>query len=69
MKNQLNIGLLVLRITLGILFILHGIAKLKSGVSGMQGMFESKGLPGFIAYAVYIGEVLAPIMLLLGLPS
>jgi putative oxidoreductase len=61
-----DIGKLVLRLTLGVLLILHGIAKIFNGVGGISGMLESHGLPGFIAYGVYIGEVLAPALVILG---
>jgi putative oxidoreductase len=62
-------GKLLLRITLGVLFLLHGIAKITKGVSGIEGMLTSHGLPGFLAYGVYIGEVLAPILLIVGFYS
>ncbi|MGP1609196.1 MAG: DoxX family protein [Burkholderiales bacterium] len=61
-----DIGKLVLRLTLGILLLLHGIAKMRYGVSGIEGMVVSHGLPGFIAYGVFIGEVLAPLLVILG---
>jgi putative oxidoreductase len=59
-------GKLILRLALGILILLHGIAKLKGGVGGLSGMVTSAGLPAFFAYGVYIGEVVAPILVLLG---
>ncbi|WP_129780594.1 DoxX family protein [Peristeroidobacter soli] len=59
-------GKLILRLALGILILLHGIAKLKGGVSGLSGMVTGAGLPAFVVYGVYIGEVLAPILVLLG---
>ena len=62
-------GKLLLRLTLGVLFLLHGIAKITTGVSGIEGMLTSAGLPGFLAYGVYIGEVLAPILLIVGFYS
>src|SRR5258706_778040 len=64
-------GKLVLRLTLGVLLMLHGIAKLMGaeGVSGIGGMLAAKGLPAFIAYGVYVGEVLAPVMIILGVFS
>lgn len=65
MKNM-NLGLLIIRLTLGVLMLLHGLAKLGSGVDGIVGMLQSKGLPGFIAYGVYVGEVLAPLALIVG---
>lgn len=59
-----DIGKLILRLTLGILMLLHGIAKMRYGVSGIEGLLVSKGLPGFIAYGVFIGEVIAPLMVI-----
>jgi putative oxidoreductase len=64
-----DVGKLVLRLTLGILILLHGLAKLTSGVERIAGMLENTGLPGFIAYGVYVGEVLAPLLVILGLYS
>jgi putative oxidoreductase len=61
-----SVGKLVLRVTLGVLILLHGIAKLKGGVGGIVGMASAAGLPGFVGYAVYIGEVLAPLMVIAG---
>ena len=62
-----DLGKLVLRLTLGIFMLLHGIAKISSGTGGIEKMLEGNGLPGFFAYGVYVGEVLAPILLILGL--
>ena len=61
-----DIGKLILRLTLGILMLLHGIAKLRYGVSGIEGMVSSQGLPGFLAYGVFVGEVIAPLMVIAG---
>jgi len=61
-----DLGKLVLRIALGALILLHGIAKLKNGLGPIEGMVAAHGLPGFVAYGVLIGEVLAPLMLLFG---
>ncbi len=59
-------GKLLLRLTLGILMLFHGVAKLRYGVSGIEGMLQSHGLPGFFAYGVIIGEVLAPLLVISG---
>lgn len=61
-----DIAKLVLRLTLGILILLHGIAKLMHGIGPIQGMVTGMGLPGFVAYGVYVGEVLAPLLLIIG---
>ncbi len=59
-------GKLILRLALGILVLLHGIAKLKGGVGGLSGVVTGAGLPAFVTYGVYVGEVAAPILVLLG---
>ena len=61
-----DIGKLILRLTLGILILLHGIDKLMHGVGPIQGMVTGAGLPAFFAYGVYLGEVLGPVLLILG---
>lgn len=64
--NNVNFGLLVLRVALGVLLLLHGIAKIEGGVGPIAGMLEENNLPGFIAYGAYVGEIIAPIMLIVG---
>lgn len=67
MHNDLNdTGKLVLRLTLGILILLHGIAKLTHGIEPIEGMVIGMGMPAFVAYGVYAGEVLGPILLIVG---
>ena len=61
-----DLGRLLLRVTLGALVLLHGIAKLRGGMAGIEGMVVAQGWPGVLAYGVLVGEVLAPLMLLLG---
>ncbi len=62
-------GKLILRVTVGAMLLLHGIAKMKGGVDWMSGMLAEGGLPGFIRYGVYVGEVIAPILVIVGLFS
>ncbi|MEH0834521.1 DoxX family protein [Pectobacterium cacticida] len=59
-------GKLLLRLTVGILLLFHGVAKVEHGVGWIIQMLQGAGLPGFIAYGVYIGEVVAPILIILG---
>ncbi|QKT04234.1 DoxX family protein [Ectothiorhodospiraceae bacterium 2226] len=61
-----DVGKLILRLVLGILVLMHGIAKLVGGVGSIAGMLQGIGLPGALAYLVFIGEVVAPIMVILG---
>lgn len=67
MQTSADLGKLVLRLTLGILTLLHGIAKISAGVAGIAGMLGKAGLPQVLAYGVYVGEVVAPLLLIVGL--
>lgn len=60
-------GKLLLRLTLGVLILLHGIAKVTGGPGFVVGLVENVGLPGAFGYAIYVGEVIAPLALILGL--
>jgi putative oxidoreductase len=62
-----DFGKLVLRLALGLLVLLHGVAKIKGGIGFLSPMVTGFGLPPWFAYGVYIGEVLGPIMVILGL--
>jgi putative oxidoreductase len=61
-----DLGKLILRLTLGVLILLHGIAKITGGTVGVEKMLEGAGLPSFVAAGVYVGEVLAPILVIIG---
>jgi len=66
MKKNESLGIFTLRVSLGVLMLLHGIAKIQKGVGGIAGMMEQSGLPSFFANGVYVGEVIAPILLIVG---
>lgn len=59
-------GKLILRIALGSLILLHGIAKLRGGIGPITGMVTAAGLPAFVAWGVYVGEVIAPLLVIAG---
>ena len=62
-----DLGKLILRIVLAVLILLHGLSKLGGGVGFIEGMLHKAGLPAIFAYGVYIGEVVAPLLILAGL--
>lgn len=62
-------GKLILRVMIGGLLLLHGIAKMQTGVDWLSGMLVSAGLPAIFRYGVYVGEVIAPLLLVIGLFS
>jgi len=64
-------GKLIVRLTVGGLMLFHGIAKIMhpASLDFIGGMLSANGLPGILAYAVYIGEVVAPLMVIAGYQS
>ncbi|CAH5313177.1 DoxX family protein [Klebsiella oxytoca] len=62
-----DFGKLLLRLAVGGLMLFHGLHKLFDGVGGISSMLVAKGLPGFIAYGVLAGEVVAPCLLIVGI--
>ncbi|HEY8607584.1 MAG TPA: DoxX family protein [Noviherbaspirillum sp.] len=62
-----DMGKLLLRAALAILILFHGVAKIFNGVGFITGMMGKMGLPAEFGYLVYVGEVLAPILVLIGL--
>lgn len=67
MNRTDDAGKLVLRLTIGILMLLHGLSKLMNGIGGIEGMLTAHGIPAFVAWGVYVGEVLAPVLLIIGI--
>lgn len=62
-----DMGKFILRVTLAVLLLFHGISKVMHGIDQIIGMIVKAGLPSWVAYLVFAGEVLAPILVLLGL--
>ncbi len=67
MLNNTDTAKLILRLSIGVLILFHGIHKVIHGISGVKAMLSSAGLPEFLSYGVYLGEVVAPIFIILGL--
>src|SRR5215468_10872223 len=61
-----DLGKLILRLTIGGLLLLHGIFKIRNGIDFLGGMLTAKNLPEILKWGVYIGEVLAPVLVILG---
>ena len=60
-------GKLLLRLAVGILIILHGIAKLRFGLGDVATSLARAGIPAPIGYLVYLGEVAGPALMIIGL--
>lgn len=65
-QKNIDLGLLIFRLTLGILMLMHGLHKLIHGVDGIKGMLAGYGLPEFLAYGVHFGETFAALLLIVG---
>ena len=68
MKN-FDLGILFARLGLGVCLFVHGFAKISHGIGGVKSILTKAGLPEIMAYGSYIGEVVAPIMIILGIFS
>lgn len=62
-----DLGKLLLRLSIGGLMLFHGVSKITGGIDGISGMLAAKGLPAAMSYGVYVGEVLAPLLIVVGL--
>ena len=60
-------GLLVLRLGLAAILLFHGVYKATHGVAWIGGPLAKAGLPSWLAYGVYLAELVAPLLLLFGL--
>jgi putative oxidoreductase len=67
LPRQFDLAALLLRVGLGVLVLFHGVAKVAAGPGGIGAMVAKAGLPELLAYGVYVGEVVAPLMLIVGL--
>ena len=65
--NRLQpLGLLVLRLALGVIMVAHGWQKIADHMHGITGMMHQLGLPPFMAYLVVAAEFGGGILVLVG---
>ena len=66
-KAQLDaVGLLVVRVVPAVLMLFHGVSKLRHGIDGVVDIMTAAHVPAFVAYGVYVGEVVAPLLMIAG---
>lgn len=66
LDRKIDLGLLILRLGLGVMMILHGVAKISNGLGGIEAVLAAQNLPSWIAYGVYVGEIIAPLFMIVG---
>ena len=67
MSSSTAFGVLLLRVSLGVMWIAHALLKLfVFTLPGTATFFESVGLPGVLAYPVFAAELMGGLALVLG---
>ncbi|HMA87652.1 MAG TPA: DoxX family protein [Burkholderiales bacterium] len=66
-----DIGKLLLRLVLGVVVLFHGVYKVfhPAALDWIGGMLTKLGLPMELSFAVYLGEVLGPLLVIVGMFS
>lgn len=69
--KQDDLAKLLLRVGLGGMLLLHGIDKIGSTSTMLfiERALTIKGLPEFLYYGVFFGEIIAPLLLIVGFQS
>jgi len=67
MNRTEDLGKLILRLTIGVLLMMHGIYKLMNGFDGIIALVTANNWPAWVAYGVLIGEILAPALVIIGI--
>jgi putative oxidoreductase len=65
--NNSDLGKLLLRVSLGIMMLFHGVNKLQQGYGFVEQMLVKAGFPGYLSHGILVGELLAPLLMVLGL--
>ncbi len=65
-EKNTDLGIFILRVLVAGLLIFHGIGNLLGGYEFIKTMMSQSGLPEFMSYGAFIGEIIAPILIILG---
>lgn len=68
LSHNKDLGLLILRVVIGIIFAVHGYMKF-TGIAGTIGFFGVLGFPAYMAYVVAAVEFVGGISLIIGFGS
>lgn len=65
MKNT-DLGIFITRVAIGFPMLIYGISKLYNGIDFIKDLLIARGLPPFLGYGVFLGEVVAPLLIIIG---
>ncbi|MEW2922240.1 DoxX family protein [Muricauda sp. ANG21] len=66
MKKNKHLGNLLIRVSISFTMLIYGIDKLLHGMEYIDELLSKHGLPSWISNGVLVGEVLAPLMIIVG---
>ncbi len=66
MNTKQHIGLFLLRVSIATTMLVYGMTKLIFGNEFIEGLLEQYGLPTFLGYGVFMGEIIAPLFIIIG---
>ena len=62
-----DLSKLFLRLSVGGMMLFHGVHTLLTGLDPVKTILTARGLPEALSYATYCGEIVGPVLVLLGL--
>lgn len=66
MERNNQLGLLLTRVIIAGTMLVYGISKLFSGIGFIEELMAKMGVPSFLGYGVYVGEIMAPCLIIIG---
>lgn len=66
MKKNVDLSIFITRIAIGFPMLVYGVSKLFFGIDFIKNVLVEHGLPPGLGYGVYFGEVVAPVLLIVG---
>lgn len=66
MNTKHHIGLLIMRVSIAFTMLIYGISKWINGIDYIRLILNKYDLPSFFAYGIFIGEILMPILIIVG---
>ncbi|MEJ2881446.1 DoxX family protein [Pedobacter sp. GR22-6] len=64
---SVDLGILILRLSVGGLMLFHGIAKVLHGHDAIKGILAEHGLPEVLWIGIPLCELIAPVLMILGI--